>query len=98
MTKRRIVTNIRTKDDIDQYLFEQERKTTERLYKTQGLTAKETAKAMGVTWLEGLEKLFHRRLGPKGAGHGGARPNAGNKKGIQFCQDCGKTQKNCECT
>jgi hypothetical protein len=99
--KQRIVTNIKSKGDAWDYLFTQEVATVRRLFFEKGMTAREVCKVMGVGQFyeedpNSFNKAFHRKLGPKGAGHGGARPNSGNKKGVRFCPICKTKLDECE--
>jgi len=59
-------------------------------------TAKETAEQFGFEPEPKVVKRLHRLL-PKNMGLGGKRKGAGNKKGIKFCKECRKAEKNCKC-
>ena len=98
MKKARILTNILTFDAAVDYLFDQEEKTTKRLYLEKDMTAREVCKVMGLEkfYNPNMQKYFFRRLGAKGKAWGGARPGSGNKPGVKFCAVCRKKKGTCE--
>lgn len=79
--KRRIVTNIRTVADAQEYLFEQNEQEVRRLYFDLDMTAKQVCETLGVPYSQRIQKDFYAKLGPKGKGWGGKRRGSGNKKG-----------------
>lgn len=71
-------------------------KTMRDLYLKKNMTAKQIAGIFNIYYDSQFNACLARYVGSKNLGHGGARQNAGNKKGVQFCSVCGKA-KNCKC-
>lgn len=71
------------------------KKKIKELRKT--MTAKEIAESFGLEHNGNVNHALTRKIGLKGDGHGGARKNSGNKKGIQFCGKCRKKLEKCTC-
>lgn len=51
-----------------------------RLYITLDMTARKVAENQNLHYDNNLQKALLRTFGPKGKGHGGARPGSGQKK------------------
>lgn len=69
--------------------IDKNRMVIKKLYQSD-LTAKKIAENQNIHFDGNWSKALLRELGPKGKGLGGARPGAGNKKGIKFCEFSGK--------
>lgn len=50
------------------------------LYVKQNLTARKVAESQNIHYDNNFQKALLRTFGPKGMGHGGARPGSGQKK------------------
>lgn len=77
--------------------IERNKAAVKLFYITKNLTARITAEKLNVHYDANWQKALLRTFGEKGAGLGGARQGAGNKKGIKFCENCRKSIENCTC-
>lgn len=76
---------------------EKNKRVIRPLYFDKDLTAKKIAENQNVSYDANFQKALFKVMGPKGKGHGGSRPGAGNKPGIEFCGTCRQTSENCKC-
>jgi len=87
---------LRTYEEVNEYV-RNNLQILKHYYLTEGLTGRKVAEKCNVEYSQLFQKALFKHCGAKGLGHGGARPGAGNKPGIEWCGTCGKAKKNCTC-